>query len=285
MKLLFRVLLLCLSAAHFVHAQNAAAADGKSEALKYLNIRPEIKVSVHQSDQLLSSPLKIYVLITNLADMKMTITSAEIDFPEMAIGREAKGPAAPLFTKKIELNPGNTTILRMEFPAAKSSWYFPIADFRMLFFKPGEYESRVIVTYKYSDRAETMSEEKVAVKLGPPMYAIIWGSVLGSLLLSLFIAVYNLMKTNFPRRKIFVRFVYVSVNGIISGIILVLLISRMKNLGLPIEITVADFIGGVVLGLFTFKLGDWIYEKLVDNKKLMYGAPKEANHPNRDKQT
>jgi len=276
MRLPGRSILFCLWAAGLIHAQAGDAEASKTQALKYLNVRPEIKLSIRQTNPLVSSPMKLSVLVTNLSDFQLTITRAEIDFPEMEIGRKANGAAGPLFAANTVLNPGNTVIGTVEFAPARTCWYFPFVDFRLLFFRPGEYESRVVITYRYMDRAETMAEEKALVLLDPPLHAIIWGSVIGSFLLSLFIALYNLMKTDFPRRKIWIRFFYVSVNGIVSGIILVMLIFRMKDLGLPIEISVTDFLGGIVLGLFTFKLGDWVYSKLVDNKALMYGAQGRA---------
>jgi hypothetical protein len=265
-------MLFCLWAGVLLRAQGGESQAGKIEALKYMNVQPEIKLSVRQTNMLVSSPTELSLKVTNLSDIQLTITKVEVDFPEMKIGRNENGAARPLIAPETVVNPGNSVISRMEFGSARTYWYFPFISPSLLFFRPGEYEARVVITYRYLDRPETMIEEKALVRLDPPLSAIIWGSVIGSFLLSLFITLYNLMKTDYPRNKIWIRFFYVSINGIVSGIILVLLIYRMKNLGLPIEISVTDFIGGIVLGLFTFKLGDWIYTKLVDNKALMYDA-------------
>jgi hypothetical protein len=268
MRFLFTILSIVCFIPFIMFAQNHTSDAVKNEALKYLYVQPEVKISVQQTDQRIVNPLCISVRLTNLTDSNMSIVSARVDFPEMLIGRKMEGPVDLVFTNTKDLDSGNTTIGKAQFPQAFSRWYFPFQNLQLLFFKPDEYEARVIITYKVFDRNETMIEEKVKVKLEPPLSSILWGSVLGSLLLALFIALFKHNKEMLPWKNTLSRFVSVSLTGAVSGFIIIFLLFRFKNLDLPVTITVTDFFGGLVLGLFTYKLGDWLFSKLADGKSL-----------------
>lgn len=55
--------------------------------------------------------------------------------------------------------------------------------------------------------------------------------------------------------------------GATSAVILIFILHRYKDLEMPINIQVNDFFGAVVIGLFTFRLGDWLYKQLSEGKK------------------
>jgi len=266
MKFLTAMLFVILFFPFHTLAQNPAGNVNQNEALKYLYVQPEIKINVQQTDQVITSPLYFSVQITNLTDSNMSIVNAQVDFPEMLVGMERENPIQLVFASTKDLDSGNTAIGKAQFNPAISKWYFPFQNLRLLFFKPAEYEARVIITYKVFDRNETMIEEKVKVKLDPPVSSILWGTILGSILLALYIALYRRTKEMLSWKITVSRFVSVSLTGIVSGIIIVFLLFRFKNLDLPVTITVTDFFGGLVLGLFTYKLGDWLYGKLADIK-------------------
>ncbi len=199
------------------HAQNPADSAAQGEALKYLYVQPEIKVNVQQTDRVITSPLCISAHITNLTDSNMSLVGAQVDFPEMDIGRETGNPVDLVFSNTEDLDSGSAIIGKARFAAAKSHWYFPFSNPRLLFFKPAEYEARVIITYKVFDRNQTMIEEKVKVTLEPPLSSILWGSILGSLLLALYIALYKRSKENLPWKTTLSRFAAVSLTGIVSA--------------------------------------------------------------------
>lgn len=266
MKPLATILIVILFISFYAFALDPVSAAAPNKALKYLYVQPEVKINVQQTDQIITSPLCIAVHITNLTDSNMSIVNAQVDFPEMLIGRAMSNPVEVVFKNTKDLDSGNSTIGKAQFPPAISKWYFPFLNLRLLFFKPAEYEARVIITYKVFDRNETMIEEKVKIKLDPPVSSILWGSILGSLLLALYIALYKRTKEMLPWKITLSRFVSVSLTGIVSGFIIIFLLFRFKNLDLPVTIAVTDFFGGMVLGLFTYKLGDWLYNKLADSK-------------------
>jgi multisubunit Na+/H+ antiporter MnhB subunit len=90
-----------------------------------------------------------------------------------------------------------------------------------------------------------------------------WGGVLGSLLLALFLGTYRYLRRKGERklwqevREAFILFLA----GSICAIIAILLLYRFKELPLPINVNVNDFYGAIVIGLFTYKLGDWLFEQ------------------------
>jgi hypothetical protein len=264
MKSLGVILSICfisvLCAATDIPAENAA----RNEALKYLSIRPDVKVFVHQTDHVVLTPLSIAVQITNLTDSNMSISGIKIDFPEMFLGREMENPVALDLSEAKDLDAGNAIIETVQFKPRASHWYSSLFNLRMMFFKPGDYEARVIVTYKLLDRNQTMIEEKVLVKLVPPVISILWGSIFGSVLLALYIGLYKRTKTAMTWKNTLLQFVSVAATGIVCGFIIVFLLFRFKDLDLPVTIAVTDFFGGLVLGLFTYKLGDWLYTKLAE---------------------
>lgn len=266
MKSLATVLFFSLIISFYAFAQTPTNSAAQKGALNYLYVQPEVKIIVQQSDQVITSPLCVSVQITNLTDSNMSIVKVQIDFPEMQIGREKDNPVELDLTNDKDLDSGNTRIKKAKFDSAISKWYFPFRNLRLLFFKSAEYEARVIITYKVFDRNETMIEEKVKIKLDPPVSSILWGSIFGSLLLALFIALYKRTKEMLPWKTTLSRFVSVSLTGIVSGFIIIFLLFSSKNLDLPVTITVTDFFGGMILGLFTYKLGDWLYNKLADSK-------------------
>jgi hypothetical protein len=259
-----------------IHAQSTAANAAQSEALKYLSVQPEVKVFVHQTDNYITSPMSISIKISNLTDSNMSISKVETDFPEMLLGRVFANPIEVRLPNNKDLDSGNAIIATYSFKPGVSRWYFPFLNLGMLFFKPGEYEARVTVTYKLFDRNDTMIEEKVAIKLEPPFSSIIWGSVLGSFLLALFITLYKRKQdsSNFPLKEALSQIFWISSTGIVSGIIIIFLLVRFKDLDLPMTVTVNDFFGGMVIGLFTYKLGAWLYTKLTDLSTPLPEPPK-----------
>ena len=56
----------------------------------------------------------------------------------------------------------------------------------------------------------------------------------------------------------------ISVAGATSASIALLLLQRLKGLELPINLTITDFYGGVVIGLFSYKIGDWLHKELAE---------------------
>jgi len=261
-KLIF--ILVYLSSIHFILASVTGEQNNSNEALKYLQLKPDVKISLHQRDIYVTSPLDVYVKISNLTESNFSISDVEFDFPEMQLGRgtdEKTSSEIELVSK--QLDSGNSLIKHHHFPKASSKLLSPFNYFQLLFFKPAEYDLRVVITFQSLGRNKTMIEEIVKVKLEPPLSSIIWGGILGSVLLALFLTSFDKFRER-QKVKFISRFLVISFSGAISAIIFLILMFRLKDVQLPIIITVVDFYGGVVVGLFTYKIGDWLHTKLAD---------------------
>ena len=93
--------------------------------------------------------------------------------------------------------------------------------------------------------------------------------MLGSILLALFVGTYRYIR-HIRSGSVLVlagELVILVLAGSVCAIITIILLYRFKDLALPVQITVNDFYGGVVVGLFTYKLGDWLFTQLTGRGK------------------
>lgn len=64
-----------------------------------------------------------------------------------------------------------------------------------------------------------------------------------------------------------VKYIFDAMKGAVSACVILLLMVRIKDLALPINISINDFFGGVVLGLLSYKLSDWLKKILTEKFK------------------
>lgn len=115
--------------------------------------------------------------------------------------------------------------------------------------------------------ADSQVIEIAKITLEPPVSSLVWGGVMGSVLLALFMGIYDYSRERFSRktRDMLKKFLTISIAGATSAAIALLLMQRLKGLDLPINLTVTDFYGGVVIGLFSYKIGDWLHKELLES--------------------
>ncbi len=115
----------------------------------------------------------------------------------------------------------------------------------------------------------TKNAKDYKIHLEPNFSSIVVVVFLGSLLLTVMLGFYNYKQksTNQRIKEILFNSVVIFLKGGISAYVILLLMFRMKDLSLPINISINDFYGGVVLGLFTYKLSNWIYKLLTEKAK------------------
>ncbi len=142
-------------------------------------------------------------------------------------------------------------------------WFRPLGNASLLTFVPGEYQLRAIVTFKVPPSNETTVTETTVVTLQPPLVSLIWGGIVGSLLLAAFVGTYRLVREPRDKRvRLLVQILFLAGAGAVCAVIALILLRRLQGVELPVNVTVADFYGGVVIGLFSFKIGDWLYVRL-----------------------
>ena len=160
--------------------------------------------------------------------------------------------------------------------AVHFGWVDYVTDVDTLFFLPGEYPMTCAVEYRpVQGEVDVLSVEN-RIRLEPPMSAILRGGVLGSLLLTVFLGVYRLqgwlrqgqLRANAVLLGLgsVATLVLQFVMGSIVACIVILLLKRSSGLSFPITVDVKDYMGGIVVGLFSYQLGDFLYRKLLQKE-------------------
>jgi hypothetical protein len=108
------------------------------------------------------------------------------------------------------------------------------------------------------------------INLRPTIWQVIAGAFLGALLLALFIMTRSTEQshyTSLSRFKFWLnrtfRFSILFVSGWLSASIVIFITYRMHDSGFPISLSISDFYGGVVVGLFGYVAASWIQEKIL----------------------
>lgn len=114
-------------------------------------------------------------------------------------------------------------------------------------------------------------EQTAEITLAPPLSAVVRGGILGALFLAIFVPAYrklHAVKTGRAERteKPLAQALTFFLAGSVVSTITILLLQRLGNLDLPIMITVKDYLGGMVIGLFSYKIGDALYGYLFSNE-------------------
>lgn len=243
-------------------------------ALKAFQIKPLLELTTYQSNYIVSSQLTIRGRIVNLTDVDIFLLNAELELPgEYSAARRDSTKEVNRYAnkdfKEQKLVPGSEYPLNFTIPYKNLSWYSNLFNSNLLLFQPKSYEFNVILKYRIATRGKTSVQKLMTLTLEPPMSSLIWGGIIGSFLLAIFLSSFKYLRESKSNilKDILIEWVKLFITGAITAIILVFIIYRYKELQLPINITVNDFFGGVVLGLFTYSLGDWLYRKLREEVK------------------
>ncbi len=144
--------------------------------------------------------------------------------------------------------------------------------FHFVTFEPGTYNFAARVKYVPGAIEEPLFQDiQFSVDMKPPLFVIVLGACLGAAMLSLFLFSMALWNSDKITVRSFFQYIIrsfaVFLIGAITAAIFVLLTFRLKSDTLPLSVTVNDFYGGIVIGLFTFKIASWLYAQLGDLKK------------------
>jgi hypothetical protein len=144
-----------------------------------------------------------------------------------------------------------------------------------VFFLPADYPVAAVVTYRENVSGKEPLAERVETKLAlaPSLTSLMAGGVLGSLLLVLFIGSYRvrqvlqgegLQQLTWRRGLAFgLRLGSQVLFGSIVAIITIVLIQRVADFELPIRLEISDFLGGIIVGLFSAKLGEALHKRFL----------------------
>lgn len=201
--------------------------------------------------------------------------------------------------------------IRMIVPAPKSQGWEIFKSIRVLCFHPSEYIIRVQADHELPGNHDTSSASaRVRIRLIPSPWSYVYGGILGSLIAIFFRICYDATRsccstatnaekpkarksttptapmnpaTPIGRWRFFGNFVLIPINwcwcffanfltGSFVALLLLLINYRLKDTSMSVNIAVTDFLGAVVLGIFSHKLAKKAYE-------FVFKARVEMNSP------
>jgi hypothetical protein len=242
------------------------------EERQALRDRPELTIIAFQPQRSIATPFDIDVVITNLTVKDLEIRRVTILLPEAIRATRRDTLPETLEAQVQPLAPGSDRIYRLGVPTMRRSVFEILTDFRTLIFLPGTYVIRAVVEYTETGEAGRQSlSTTYELPLEPPLSSVISGGVLGALLLALFIPVYRVLNAVVrarpaPKRPVIQGLVFLAAGSIVSTTA-ILLLQRLGDLNLPITVDVNDYLGGIVVGLFSYKIGDVLYSQFFETAR------------------
>jgi len=226
---------------------------------------PTLSIEVYRVNQSVTSDFDIDIILTNLTDKAIDVKAVKTILPEAikaTRGRTLKEIEVALHT----VQKGNERIYRQHIPAVHIPFYKSLLDPYTLLFAPGKYVLRSEVEFIESGgTGSTSIYEKYELSLKAPLSAMIRGGVLGAFLLAFFIPAYRARQSEgtgaIKLKKLLQLAVILFIAGSIVSITAILLLQRIGTLDLPITIAVNDWLGGLVVGLFSYPIGKVLYRQ------------------------
>lgn len=148
--------------------------------------------------------------------------------------------------------------------------------------QPGTYPILAVATMSRATDDMTPGEltttsTVIQLDVRPSVWQVVLGAGLGSAMLALFVmlspgvALRYLTRANLSdnveAKRSFTTYIGFWLTAFVAATMFILLTYRLRDTGAPFTVTVNDFYGGVVIGMFGFFLADWITEKLFASTK------------------
>lgn len=247
-----------------------ARAQVGQQALTGLQNRPHVVVSANQRIFDVTAALDVHVRVSNLTERDIFLKEVRVSLPGDFLSARGKPlpDSATLYSPSgdEQMTSGTERFISFSIPHQDIAWYSPILNRRLLMFFPGEYDLSTFVKYQVPPARDTQIQQVMGVRLEPPLSSVVWGGVVGALLLGAFSGTYRYrrLRNTTPARVLSETSVLV-IGGSVCALIALILLHRVKELALPINLSVTDFYGGIVLGLFSYKIGDHLFSQLFGN--------------------
>jgi len=235
---------------------------------------PTLQLNVHQISPSITEPIDGEIILTNLTNKAYDIQKVSLILPQSL--KAIRPDFSEVVNSELhEIGGDDERIYSIRIPRVKMSIFESIADSETLLFVPGEYRLRAVVVLKESgnDKGVRNLYSVSEITLEPPLSAALRGGVIGALLLSLFVPAYRALHkrkrkmqagNNEPTNIVGQFFIYF-ISGSVVSVTAILFIHRMGSANLPISITVNDYLGGIIVGLFSYVFGDALYNKFFKN--------------------
>lgn len=117
----------------------------------------------------------------------------------------------------------------------------------------------VEIEYSGADARKAKLTQETGVEVSASLLLLLLGAVAGAAMLAAFSWAHARRRADTSEEATFKHALRLFTAGSCTGIIFVVLIQRVGDLDLPFKFAVNDVIGGLIVGLFSFKLGDTLY--------------------------
>ncbi len=231
---------------------------------------PTVSLTIFQTSKSITAPIDGEITLTNLTNKAYDVQSVTVHLPQ--------GMAAirPTFSESIQnvlhsIGGKDERIYSFGVPRVTMPLWAALVNSDTLLFVPGKYRLRAEIVLKESgnDKGIRSLYASTEVVLEPPLSAALRGGVVGALLLALFVPAYRLLHSRRQGeapdkpiiRNLAGQFLIYSVSGSVVSITTILFIHRMGSADLPISISVNDYLGGIIIGLFSYVFGDALYKR------------------------
>jgi hypothetical protein len=269
----------------FFIATMAAAADNSANADTNSNEdtrRPTVELVVLNSSASATSSIDFEVSVSNPTSLAYVVDQVLIYFPGALVETRRSAMVTPkaesgailtsdgTFDLRITadtLLAGSIRVYRGTFPAYDRSVAAAVFDRSTFLFVPGDFPVRATVKVSLADQPVTHYPwAKATVHLQAPLSASLRGGLLGAILLALFVPAYELLQL---RGRIGIepihalrQFFVFALSGCVVATAGILVIYRLGSSDFPITIQITDWLGGFVVGLFSYPIGKKLHSML-----------------------
>ena len=259
--------------------------DVKKSASNASQAFPSLQIEVDQANKSIRTPRDIVITLTNPTEKPFNVESVKLILPQSLMDIN------PQFKSVIEHNNdvilGNDTIVfHIGIPRASilneernctslQGWlcdlYHVFFDLDTLFFVAGDYifRTEVILTDGTNETIKKHLNATKKVPLEASLFTILRGGLIGAVLLSLFIPSRKWANTRtvswsskFTAMKdMIASFSSLIIPGSVMSVTVIVVIHRIGIANLPVSVSVNDYLGGIIIGLFSFVIGNSLYDK------------------------
>ena len=243
---------------------------------------PQLSIGVYQTDKSLTAPLEVYVTLTNLNPHSYDIQRVQLMIPQsmksirgdlclnLIVGCDREDSDSTDPGKFQPLSAHSQRFYQVPIRRVHQSFFSWLLNQHTFLFLPGTYTIRCVVEYKAKETYGSIQEE-IPIDLEPPLGSLLRGGIVGSLLLAIFLPIYRFSRheppapwqPENPMLRMPLTFIQISISGSVVSVIAILLLQRLGDLDLPVTIDVKDWIGGVIIGLFSYQIGDTLYGRFI----------------------
>lgn len=246
-------------------ANTTSVQDSKVDTTKVAS-DPLIVSAVSDPMNRVGHPLFVVTNIKNVSGEQIIIKNIIIKIDDASLDKFKKDvgtcipPGEPLLSSGQSIEPS----CRFEMNDDTS------LDFISLQNKLLSAEIRLSVTAKFAGHEEEFHYYP-SINVKAPESSIFIGGLLGALLLAGFVLVETMLRNPMRQEwgKNLVRTTLLGLRGGIMAMIALIIGKATQSTGSPISMTVTDFNGGIVVGLFSYPLAAWISSTLKLNGVLV----------------